>query len=125
MAWRKSSPELIATFERVRPPAVRGVEHRKMFGFPCCFVNNNMFMGLHQENTMVRLDPSDRAEFLALDGACLFEPMAGRKMKEYVTIPPQIMADEEALSFWVARSLDYAGSLPPKVKKPRKSRKKS
>jgi TfoX/Sxy family transcriptional regulator of competence genes len=95
-----------------------------MFGYPCCFVNNNMFMGLHQENMMVRLEPSDRAEFLTIDGASLFEPMAGRTMKEYVTIPPQVLADEEELATWVQRSLDWVGAMPPKVKKPRKPRKK-
>jgi TfoX/Sxy family transcriptional regulator of competence genes len=122
MAWTKSPPELIAAFERLRPPAEGGVEHRKMFGYACCFVNGNLFVGLHQSSMMVRLDPSDRAEFLTLDGACLFEPMPGRAMKEYVAIPPQVMADEPELARWIERSLAYAGALPPKQPKRRKKK---
>src|SRR5438046_4701621 len=41
MAWRKSPPELIATFERVVPAG--GAERRLMFGYPAAFVNGKMF----------------------------------------------------------------------------------
>src|SRR5713226_7069363 len=53
MKWRKSPEELVTTFESVMPaaPAVM----RNMFGFPAGFIHGNMFMGLHQENMILRL----------------------------------------------------------------------
>ncbi len=53
MKWQKSPEELATTFESVMsgPPAVM----RKMFGFPAGFVHRKMFMGLHQENRILRL----------------------------------------------------------------------
>jgi TfoX/Sxy family transcriptional regulator of competence genes len=119
MPWKKSSPALIATFERVRPPAGEGVEHKQMFGFPCAFVNGQMFTGLHEESMILRLAPEDRAEFLTRPGAAIFEPMAGRSMKQYVRVPPALLADEEALGEWMARALAFARSLPPKLPKKR------
>jgi len=63
-------------------------------------------MGLYQESLFLRLSEEDREEFLELKQASQFEPMPGRIMKEYVTVPPP--------------SLNYVSSLPPKVKKSRK-----
>ena len=28
------------------------IERRKMFGYPCCFVNGNMFTGLHEQRQL-------------------------------------------------------------------------
>ena len=111
--WSKSPPELVALFESVfpGPPALS----RQMFGYPAGFVNGNMFMGLHQENMVLRLPDGPRAELLAMQGAATFEPMAGRPMKEYVTVPSSLLASPEELEPWVARALAYGSSLPPKA----------
>jgi TfoX/Sxy family transcriptional regulator of competence genes len=62
-----------------------------MFGGPAYFVNGNMFAGVLGEQLMVRLDADDRAELLDADpGAVPFEPMPGRPMREYVTLPESI-----------------------------------
>ena len=115
--WSKSPPALVEVFEAVFPgsPAVA----RQMFGYPAGFVNGNMFMGLHQENMVLRLPDGPRAELLAMQGAATFEPMAGRPMKEYVTVPSSLLASPEELEPWVARALAYGASLPPKAAKPR------
>ena len=115
--WRKSPPSLIALFDAMVPEAA-GVERRKMFGYPCAFVNGNMFIGLHQEDFIVRLGEADRAEIGATLGATAFEPMQGRPMREYVTLPEAVLEDEAAVGEWVARSYEFAASLPPKEKKP-------
>ena len=62
--WSKSSPGLVEVFEAVfpGPPAIA----RQMFGYPAGFVNGNMFMGLHQENMVLRLPDGPRAELLAM-----------------------------------------------------------
>jgi len=105
----------VEVFEAVFPgsPAVA----RQMFGYPAGFVNGNMFMGLHQENMVLRLPDGPRAELLAIEGAATFEPMAGRPMKEYVTVPAALLARPEELEPWVAKALAYGASLPPKAAK--------
>jgi hypothetical protein len=66
-AWEKSSPELVALFEALAPeePAI---SRKKMFGWPCCFVNGNLFAGLHKQSMIFRLSDTDRLTFLKLDG---------------------------------------------------------
>jgi TfoX/Sxy family transcriptional regulator of competence genes len=114
MQWRKSSQQLIDLFVSVipDPPAVQ----RKMFGYPAAFVNGNMFMSLFQDDMILRLPESLREEFLKVDGAKIFEPMPGRPMREYVAVPPQVMADKKKLASWVSRALDYGTSLKPKFR---------
>ncbi len=124
MAWRKSPPELIALFDAALPDDAR-IERRKMFGYPCAFVNGNMFTGLHQEDWVVRLSEVDRDTAKQDLGAGMFEPMAGRPMREYVSLPEAVLSDDAALADWIGRSLAYASSLPVKVKKPRKAAKKT
>lgn len=120
MKWRKPSEELIKLFEEVTPgpPATS----KKMFGFPAAFVNGNMFMGLHQENMILRLPEDSRAELLKMN-ARIFEPMPGRPMREYIIVPPSLLHDRNKLSSWAQKALEYGSSLPPKAGK--KSSKKS
>src|SRR5262245_5546954 len=113
MAWSKSPPALVATFESVFP---EGAEQRQMFGYPAGFVGGNMFMGLWQQHLVLRLGDKERAKFLALDGAAQFEPMPGRPMKEYVIAPPSMVARASSLRPWVAKALAHAAALPAKKK---------
>lgn len=123
MAWQKAPQAMIELFERIVPDDPRA-ERRKMFGYPCCFVNGNMFMGLHEDKLVVRLPADARKEFLRM-GASKFEPFPGRVMKEYV-VPPKIMlADDASLRVVTDRALAYGASLPPKVKKARKAKAKA
>jgi len=124
MAWRKSPETLVRLFDAIVPDDARA-ERRKMFGYPCCFTGGNMFMGLHQENLILRLPEEAREELLRIPGAARFEPMAGRVMKEYVAVPPAMLDDPTALAPWVGRSFDFALAMPPKAPKKQKSRKKA
>jgi len=114
MSWKKAPQGLVETFEAVRPgpPAV----HKQMFGYPCCFVNGNMFMGLHEDRMVLRLDDAERGRLLAMEGAAPFEPMPGRPMHEYVVVPGGLLGDRAKLAGWVGKALEYAASLPPKGK---------
>jgi len=120
MKWRKPSEELVKLFEEVTPgpPATA----KKMFGFPAAFMNGNMFMGLHQEDMILRLPEGSRAELLKMN-ARIFEPMPGRPMREYVIVPPSLLRDRNKLSAWVKKALEYGSSLPPKAgkKSPKKN----
>jgi TfoX/Sxy family transcriptional regulator of competence genes len=116
MKWHKPSKKIIETYERIIPD-IPLVERRKMFGYPCGFVNRNMFLGTFEESVFIRLSEPDRQEFLNLSQAKKFEPIPGRIMKEYVIVPPWLLEKKEELNRWIQKSLDYVSSLPPKIKK--------
>ncbi len=118
MKWRRPPEELVDQFLSLVPDDP-GVEVRRMFGCPCFFWGGNMFAGIHQENLFVRLGDDERAALLALPGAQRFEPMPDRPMREYACVPPAMLADRPALEAWLAGSLAYVRTLPPKQKKPR------
>jgi TfoX/Sxy family transcriptional regulator of competence genes len=113
MKWRKTPEKLVNTFQAALPEDAR-VERRKMFGYPCAFVNGNMFTGLHQENLIVRLAEEDRQTLVNQKGAEIFAPFPGRLMKEYVSLPQAIIEDTKELRGWLRRSLEYAAALPAK-----------
>ena len=52
--WEKSSDRLVALFEELTPREP-DVTVKKMFGWPCCFVNGNLFSGLHKQSMIFRL----------------------------------------------------------------------
>ena len=112
-SFEKSPPELVARFEASaeRFPAA---QRRKMFGYPAMFVGGNLITGLFADTWMIRLAADDLAELLALPGATPFSPMAGRTMKGYATLPPDIVADDGALDGWLTRAIEFGKTLPAK-----------
>jgi len=92
---------------------------RKMFGYPAAFVNGNMFTGLFQEEMFLRLSDEDRAAIRKEYGTPLFEPIPGRPMRNYVLVPHYILKSPRLLWTWVTKGMEYAKSLPPKVKRSR------
>lgn len=117
MTWKKSSEGLKAIFETALPADPR-VARRQMFGYPSAFVNGHLFTGLHEERMVVRLDEAERNELLGVEGACIFEPVEGRPMREYVVVPSSILGDQGTLRRWTARALSYVATLPPKGARP-------
>jgi hypothetical protein len=115
MSWEKSAPELVALLDEVAPKEP-GVERKPMFGWPCCFVNGNLFMGLHKQSMIFRLAEADRAAFLELDGAGDFEPMPGRKMKGYTILAEPGRHDHAEVRAWAGRALEFTRGLPAKSK---------
>jgi TfoX/Sxy family transcriptional regulator of competence genes len=89
---------------------------RPMFGQLSAFVNGNMFMGIFGEDVLVRLPEEDREHVIAAGGR-VFEPMAGRPMREYVVLPEGWRDDRRRIDEWAARALDHAEELPPKQPK--------
>jgi hypothetical protein len=60
-----------------------------MFGMPSLKRRGGKaFAGLYGEDMVFKLVGAAHANALALDGAHLFEPMAGRPMKAWVQVPP-------------------------------------
>jgi TfoX/Sxy family transcriptional regulator of competence genes len=119
--WEKPDETLVKLLDEM----VAGIEfdgpvdYRPMFGCPAYFTGGNLFAGVWQQTMMLRLSEEDRAEVAAAGGRP-FEPMPGRAMREYVALPPDMIADRDVAALWVRKAAAYAASLPPKVKKPRK-----
>jgi TfoX/Sxy family transcriptional regulator of competence genes len=111
-AWKKTSPELVAAFDKALPRSP-SVTRRPMFGYASAFVNGNMFAGTFQDSIVVRLAETDRAALLKLKGAAPFEPM-GHPMKEYVVVPASIVAKPKELGAWIERGHRYGLTLPAK-----------
>jgi TfoX/Sxy family transcriptional regulator of competence genes len=117
MQFKKPNPALVELFQRLLPET--GGAGRTMFGCPCGFLGGNMFMGLFADQLFLRLAEPDRAKLLAEEGAAPFDPMGGRPMREYVVVPPAWLegdADDD-LRWWIAKSVRYAKTLPPKAVK--------
>ncbi|SRR5579872_1894641 len=113
--WEKSSLQLVAFFEKVAPNGT-GIVHRKMFGYPACFLHGNLFVGLHKQSLLFRLSESGLADFLKLDGAAPFAPMPGRISKGFAVLLDPMSRDPHLISNWIANSLEFARSLPAKDK---------
>jgi TfoX/Sxy family transcriptional regulator of competence genes len=106
-----------ALFESLVPEDDR-VEVKPMFGNLGAFINGNMFMGVFGPDVGVKLTDADQHALRGAGGGP-FGP-AERPMGGYVSLPTGV--SEEAARPWVRKSLEYVGGLPPKAKKPRKSR---
>jgi TfoX/Sxy family transcriptional regulator of competence genes len=122
--WRKPDEGLVRRLDETVAAIAfdQPVDYRPMFGCPAYFSGGNLFAGVWQDTLMLRLSEEDRAEVAAAGGRP-FEPMPGRPMKEYVALPPSLVADADAAAAWVRKAAAYAASLPPKKKKKPRSKK--
>ena len=120
MPWKKVPPELVEFLDKAVTPYQ--TERRSMFGCPVHFVNNNMFVGAHEDQIMLRLRPEDQEELFAVHkDAEPFMPM-GHRMREYALLPQSLYGDESIFEPWLRRSYEYVSALPPKVKKTNKKK---
>jgi TfoX/Sxy family transcriptional regulator of competence genes len=116
MDWKKTPEKLVRFFEEKTAPIK--CERRKMFGYPCCFMNGNMFVGTFGDDIVLRLGEPDRKKALAQNkDVAPFEPRPGRKMGEYVVVPERIRDDSALFDKLLKQSVEYARSLPPKQKR--------
>jgi TfoX/Sxy family transcriptional regulator of competence genes len=111
----KPGPADLEYFDSIIPTA-EGVTRRPMFGNVAAFANGQMFLCLFGPDVAVRLGADERERLLGIAGTSPFEPVKGRAMKEYVVLPAAWRKQVELTEEWVARSLAYAHSLPPKKK---------
>ena len=113
-SFDKSPAELV---DRFRSYVARrdDLEPRQMFGYPSGFVGGNLATGLHKTAWFVRLPADAETELRALGGGS-FEPMPGRPMRGYVTLPDGLLADDATIDRWVDRSVAFVRTLPVKSK---------
>ena len=109
-SFAKSSAALVERFDAVAARH-RQAQRRKMFGYPALFVGGNYATGLYEESWVVRLAADDLRALLDAGGEG-FSPMPGRSMKGWASLPTAVVADDATLDGWLAKALEFAGSLP-------------
>ncbi|HTR75545.1 MAG TPA: TfoX/Sxy family protein [Solirubrobacterales bacterium] len=87
---------------------------KKMFGGICFMVGGKMAIAASRRGgLLVRTDPADADEVLALPGTEPME-MRGRQMPGWVHVDATALRDEVAVEGWVSRALAFVATLPPK-----------
>jgi TfoX/Sxy family transcriptional regulator of competence genes len=118
--WKPSPAALVRSFESAIS-SLRGVEIRKMFGYPAIFINGNMFAGLVRDSMILRLGEKDKERFLELPEARPFVAMKGRVMKQWAVVPSAMIKSKSELKVWLGKALAHGRSLPAKVAKRNRS----
>jgi TfoX/Sxy family transcriptional regulator of competence genes len=116
MKWKKAPQALIDRFDAIAA-GFSQAEKKQMFGYPALFVNGHLTAGLFEDGCMIRVPEGET-------GLLPFEPMKGRPMKDYGSLPKAAVDDPAAMKAWIAKAVAWAEKLPVKAKKPKKPAKK-
>jgi hypothetical protein len=116
-AWKKPDPALVERFHAALP-AHPEAQPKKMFGYPACFVNGNFFVGMHNDNFVIRLPEDLKAKFPELARAEGFDPMGtGKGMKDWWVLPTRLTRSTASLAAFFEKTFAEVRQLAPKVKK--------
>lgn len=115
--WKKPDPKTAERFNAALP-AHPAAQPKKMFGYPACFVNGYFFVGMHNDNMVVRLPGDLKSKFPELARAEIFDPMGtGKGMKDWWIIPRTITRDDARLADFFEATFAEVRQLPPKAAK--------
>lgn len=90
---------------------------RKGKNHPYTSLNGHMFTHLDRSGSMgLRLSKEEREAFLEKYGTKLYVQY-GATMKEYVTVPDELLRNTDELAPYLELSLEYIKSLKPKPTK--------
>ncbi|HIF71396.1 MAG TPA: RNA methyltransferase [Dehalococcoidia bacterium] len=122
--WPKKDEALIEHIDGLL--AAAPVHRKNMFGTSAWFLESNdmMFIGAWGEGIMVRISEERTTGLIESGEAEPFDPMGGKPMREYVLLNGERIAEDEDLLDWLDQASEFAGTLPPKQPKQKKSRKK-
>jgi TfoX/Sxy family transcriptional regulator of competence genes len=111
---------------RIRTALARkkNIDEKKMFGCICFFLNGNALVGVWKDRLIARLGP-DEGEVARLEPHVGEFNITGKPMRNWVTVEPEGVADEEAVKDWVQRAIKFVGKMPAKKKKGERHRAKS
>jgi hypothetical protein len=104
--------EALANRVRALAGGVDGLVEKKMFGGLAFLVQGNMSVGIHGDELIVRIEPSETSAALEEAGVRLFD-ITGRPMRGWLMVSQPALADNR-LAPWVERGIAYARSLPSK-----------
>src|ERR1700744_5664385 len=100
--------------ERLLVAAEGELTEKEMFGGLAFMVDGNLTIAASRTGgLLVRTDPADADEVLALEGVEQMEA-AGREMPGWVFVAADVARDEDSLDDWIERSLTFVAGLPPK-----------
>jgi TfoX/Sxy family transcriptional regulator of competence genes len=116
--WKPAPATLVKAFAGF-VAVIPDVTQRKMFGYPAAFVNGHLFAGLFENSLVLKLPAGSRSKLLKLPGAACFEPIPGRRMGEFVVVPPSFVDNRARLKPWLEAAYAYVKSFPPKTNKKR------
>jgi hypothetical protein len=91
----------------------KGLVAKQMFGGIAFLLNGNMCVGIHKDELIVRLDPTETDAALAKPHTRVFD-LTGRPMKGWILVGSKGIATDPQLKQWVSVATTYAGALPPK-----------
>lgn len=109
MAYDEGMADRIRDHLGVGPEIVE----KKMFGGIAFMLSGNMAVGISGDELMVRTGPDGYADAIAKPGVRDFD-MTGKRMKGWVLVASDQLAEDNGLGEWLDVGLDFAGSLPPK-----------
>jgi TfoX/Sxy family transcriptional regulator of competence genes len=90
------------------------VTEKKMFGGLAFLLCGHLCVAASgRGGLLARIDPADTESALSQPHATLME-MGGRTMAGWIRIAPDGLTTHSALSAWVAQSVAFVKSLPPK-----------
>lgn len=92
------------------------IDEKKMFGCVCFFLNGNALVGVWKDRLIARLGPEEGE-------AALWEPfvrkfdITGRAMRNWVAVEPNGVENDDQLTDWIQRAIDFVGTLAKKSRK--------
>lgn len=111
----KTIPEDKRKFYEQLVASVPGIEVNETFGFPYTSLNGHMYSLLSKSGFVgIRLPKKERGEFLETYQSTLYKPEPGPLLKEYVTIPNDLLEDTNTLKKYLEKGLEYVKGLKPK-----------
>ncbi len=101
--------------------AIPDLEIKNSFGFPYTALNGHMFSLLSKSGLVgIRLPKDKREAFLTKYSTTLYQPEPGPLLKEYVTVPEELLANVEVLKHYLQESYNYIKTLKPKAENKKK-----
>src|ERR1700757_4394601 len=102
-----------ALAERIRQRLARrkNVEEKKMFGGVGFLLNGNLLVGVWKDSLIARLGPDEGDEALREPHVKEFD-ITGRAMKGWALVAPEGIEDDDQLSAWIQRAVQFVGKLP-------------
>ena len=112
---KKSIPEDKRKLYEQLVHSIPELEIHSTFGFPYTSLNGHMFSLLSKSGYVgIRLPKEARERFLEEYQTTLYKPEPGPLLKEYVTIPNDLLNDVATLKAYLEASLEYVKTLKPK-----------
>ena len=94
----------------------KNVVEKKMFGGIAYMYKDHMCVGIVDDMLMVRVGPK-RYESALSENHVRPMDFTGKPMKGYVYVEPEGFKTEKNLIKWVARGIEFVGTLPAKKAK--------